>query len=284
MPPPRADLPRAIANHLAQAAEPARRTPATGADHLLGLDWEVLVGVLVFSLALHAGFAILYGYLYQGIIPPRLPHVEQGKASVQSVAVQKIKRETLKPIEPPKKPVKQPELLEPPTEVVRESVDTKPFVAREIPLPEETIEVAKIDPERPELPPEPMPVEEPIEKQVVEREVPPEEASEVISVASQASQGAVSQVPKAYFNPAPPYPPEAQARGIEGVVELKLMIGTDGRVKSSEIAVASGKSYLDEHTLRYVRDHWVFYPARTASGQAVVHSVTVPVRYRLRDR
>ena len=59
-------------------------------------------------------------------------------------------------------------------------------------------------------------------------------------------------------NPVPPYPADALARGIEGLVLLRVRIGADGSVEEAAIDQSSGTPSLDESALSTVRRQWRF--------------------------
>ena len=58
------------------------------------------------------------------------------------------------------------------------------------------------------------------------------------------------------------------ARGIEGLVLLRVRIGADGTVEAATIDQPSGTPSLDESALSTVRHRWHFEPA-TRCGAAV---------------
>ena len=82
-------------------------------------------------------------------------------------------------------------------------------------------------------------------------------------------------------NVRPPYPPEALARGIEGVVTLRVVVDEDGAVRSAKVETSSGDASLDQSALTTVRDRWHFEPAHR-NGMPVECEVLVPIRFRLR--
>jgi TonB family protein len=82
-------------------------------------------------------------------------------------------------------------------------------------------------------------------------------------------------------NISPPYPPEALARGVEGKVTLRVLVGEDGNVRSARVEFSSGDVALDQSALTTVRDQWHFEPARRA-GMAVEMEVRVPINFHLR--
>jgi TonB family protein len=71
----------------------------------------------------------------------------------------------------------------------------------------------------------------------------------------------------ALHRPEPPYPRQAQRRGIEGEVYLELLIDTDGSVKQVQIIRANPPGIFEDHVLTTVRQ-WRFSPAHI-NGQAV---------------
>jgi protein TonB len=80
--------------------------------------------------------------------------------------------------------------------------------------------------------------------------------------------------------PAPPaYPRQAIARGIEGTVMLRVLIGPDGETIEIRIHRSSGAVLLDQAAVEAVR-RWAFRPA-VVGGRAVPAWVEVPVRFRL---
>lgn len=82
-------------------------------------------------------------------------------------------------------------------------------------------------------------------------------------------------------NPLPAYPPEALARGVEGLVLLRVWIRDDGSVEKVKLHTSSGDASLDQSALSTVRERWLFQPARQ-DGFAVPCEVLVPIRFRTR--
>lgn len=139
---------------------------------------------------------------------------------------------------------------------------------------------------------------EPPKKQEKPRERPPETASKPVekkkeevqkpspadsqeSPSSRASHGSdADELPRMLINPAPRYPPEALAAGIEGTVMLRTRVEEDGRVSAVSIHESSGYEVLDEAALAVVR-YWRFLPARRG-GRPMAYEVGVPVRFYIR--
>lgn len=80
--------------------------------------------------------------------------------------------------------------------------------------------------------------------------------------------------------PAPSYPPEALARGLEGTVMLRVLVDVDGSPLSVEIERSSGHRRLDDAARRQVLRKWTFKPA-IRDGQAIQVYGIVPVSFTL---
>lgn len=80
-------------------------------------------------------------------------------------------------------------------------------------------------------------------------------------------------------NPVPGYPPVARRRGIEGTVQLEVLVGTQGQPRDVRVAHSSGSALLDDSALATVRG-WRFLPARHGAD-AIEARVVVPVRFSL---
>ncbi len=75
----------------------------------------------------------------------------------------------------------------------------------------------------------------------------------------------------------PPYPEEARAQRIEGVVMLLVGVDASGRVTNARLSQSCGHEILDRAALTAIRS-WKFVPAQQ-SGQAVAATVEVPIRF-----
>ncbi len=82
-----------------------------------------------------------------------------------------------------------------------------------------------------------------------------------------------------YQNPKPHYPMAAKRRGMEGVVELRVMVDSRGTPTTIEIKQSSGFQVLDREAIKAVWQ-WRFQAAKRA-GMVVAGEVIVPVRYQL---
>lgn len=78
----------------------------------------------------------------------------------------------------------------------------------------------------------------------------------------------------------PPYPPASERSEDEGVVMVRVRIGTDGRVLAAEVKASSGHRRLDEAAVSHARRAWRFAPA-TRDGIAVESWREIPVRFEL---
>lgn len=77
----------------------------------------------------------------------------------------------------------------------------------------------------------------------------------------------------------PPYPASEQRAGAEGTVTVRILIGTDGRVKAVDRVRASSEDFF-RATERQALRHWRFKPAMV-DGQPVESRQTVTVHFEL---
>jgi protein TonB len=76
------------------------------------------------------------------------------------------------------------------------------------------------------------------------------------------------------------YPEEARARGEQGVVQVKALVGKDGKVTDVSVDPAQTASpVLVQAALEAVRQ-WTFEPARSG-GEPIAVWIVVPVAFRL---
>jgi protein TonB len=91
-------------------------------------------------------------------------------------------------------------------------------------------------------------------------------------------EGVVSEAPKVIQEKKILYPISARRAGVEGVVELKLVIDTEGRVR--EAAIIRGPGYgLDEAALEGIKE-FVFSPAKVGNEKVAVR-ILYKYRFRL---
>ena len=85
-----------------------------------------------------------------------------------------------------------------------------------------------------------------------------------------------------YLRVEPSYPPQALRDGIEGYVELEMLIGTDGSILHARIAKSSPGCIFVENTLRAVR-LWKFKP-RVIDGVVVSRWAETKIVFQLNDQ
>jgi len=137
----------------------------------------------------------------------------------------------------------------------------------------------------PAVQPEPQPVVETVQEpfEIQAEEAAPAEI-EAVAAPLDTSMAEESYVPPssnvAYFhNPKPRYPGAAKRRGMEGVVELRVMVDSSGQPTTMEVKQSSGFQVLDREAIKAVWQ-WRFQAAKRA-GVAVAGEVIVPVRFQL---
>lgn len=79
------------------------------------------------------------------------------------------------------------------------------------------------------------------------------------------------------------YPARDIRQENEGVTGFRVVVGTDGRVKSCEITSSSGFATLDQATCRNVEKRARFDAARDANGEKVVGTYSSKVRWQIPD-
>jgi len=152
------------------------------------------------------------------------------------------------------------------------------------PKPQPKKLVRKIPEPIPKMQPEPQPVIESAQESVeVQTEASLAEI-ETVAEPRDASIAEDSYVPPSsnvayYHNPKPRYPNAARRRGMEGVVELRVMVDSRGNPAAIEIKQSSGFQVLDREAVKAVWQ-WRFQAAKRA-GMAVAGEVIVPLRYQL---
>jgi periplasmic protein TonB len=92
-----------------------------------------------------------------------------------------------------------------------------------------------------------------------------------------AGRGGVT-VPQVIYNPEPSFSEEARKAKQQGIVQLLLVVGKDGRTYDIRVAQTLGMG-LDEKAIEAV-SQWRFKPA-TLNGQAVATRIMVEVQFHL---
>jgi periplasmic protein TonB len=162
-------------------------------------------------------------------------------------------------IDPPAPPVVE-EIAPPP--VVDEVEDTPappmPLIAPEI-----------------EFVPEEIPV---ITAPVVEAPPAPDPAPVIAAPAPVQSRSA----PRLIASDKPAYPTASQRAGEQGITQLDVCVGSNGRVTSVRVARSSGHTRLDEAAARWIRGER-FTPAKINGAARDVCGHTVVYEWNLRD-
>jgi TonB family protein len=99
----------------------------------------------------------------------------------------------------------------------------------------------------------------------------------VDEVAGPDASVVIDQGPIAIRKVPPAYPDEARSKGVQGLLRVQVLIGTQGRVEDTRMVQSI--PLLDEAAMAAVRQ-WEFKPAM-AQGKPVPVWVTVPVRFTL---
>ena len=84
-------------------------------------------------------------------------------------------------------------------------------------------------------------------------------------------------------SPAPIYPIEAEIKGMEGVVSIRLTVLPSGDVNGVRIVQSSGYSILDNEALLVVKNDWSFFPATDEYGKRVSDVIDIDVTFELSE-
>jgi periplasmic protein TonB len=80
----------------------------------------------------------------------------------------------------------------------------------------------------------------------------------------------------------PPYPPASERQDEQGIVMVRVRVGSDGRVLAASVKSSSGHGRLDEAAIEHARRAWRFVPA-TRDGVAVESWREIAVRFELKN-
>lgn len=80
------------------------------------------------------------------------------------------------------------------------------------------------------------------------------------------------------------YPRAALRAGASGIVGLRFIVGTSGRVTECYVTRSSGNADLDETTCRLIKQRFRYRPTRDAAGRAIPDEVTGEHEWRLYRR
>lgn len=87
--------------------------------------------------------------------------------------------------------------------------------------------------------------------------------------------------PRLVSAPQPKYPSSARNAGVEGIVGVKMLVNTDGKVEEAFVVRSSGNGALDEAAVAAVYK-WRFNAAKDKFGQKARCYVTQGIRFDLR--
>lgn len=261
-----------------------RARPSRLLGRALSLSVLVHVAAIGMVLAWHAQWSEL------GLFPPKIS-LHSRRVSVElhasvAAAPQADSHEETRmpaPLFPLARALPETKLDRPTEKIVREPLpkNTKPAQLQEelvvtsnlIPPPHP---IPRIEPKRF---PEPSATNEPPPRRArrVAAHVAPAESAD--SVASRAVEGSdFDEPPQPHtYNVKPPYPAEAQARGLQGLVLLRLTINATGRVVEATVLQSSGVPSLDDSAQRTALQ-WNFIPAKRR-GVQVTAVMTKLVRF-----
>jgi TonB family protein len=80
------------------------------------------------------------------------------------------------------------------------------------------------------------------------------------------------------------YPASALRAGAQGAVDMRLMIGTQGRIESCEIVQSSGHAILDEAGCGLATRRWIYFPAVGVDGRPKTEMRLQRIDWRLPNR
>jgi len=89
----------------------------------------------------------------------------------------------------------------------------------------------------------------------------------------------LDQPPQPVVRVPPPYPYKARERNIEGIVQVKMLVDTDGSVSQVQILDSRPKGIFEESVLKSV-PNWKFNPGKI-EGRVVTAWVVLPIRFTL---
>jgi protein TonB len=89
----------------------------------------------------------------------------------------------------------------------------------------------------------------------------------------------LDQPPQPVVRVPPPYPYKARERNIEGIVQVKMLVDTNGSVSQVQILDSRPKGMFEESVLKAV-PKWKFNPGKI-EGRVVTAWVVLPIRFTL---
>lgn len=88
--------------------------------------------------------------------------------------------------------------------------------------------------------------------------------------------------PRYHANPPPEYPPLARKRGLEGTVELDVLVNRLGAAEQIKLARSSSHDLLDRAAIAAV-SRWLFLPGKQGA-EDIPMWVRIPIRYALQEK
>ena len=82
-------------------------------------------------------------------------------------------------------------------------------------------------------------------------------------------------------SPSPIYPIEAEIKGLEGTVTIRLTVLPDGNTSNIRIISSSGHVILDNEALMVIKNDWTFIPATNEKGERINDVIDVDVDFEL---
>ena len=252
---------------------------------------------LVLSVLVHAVvIGVLPGMRPAKIDQPLLLTIDLAPAPEPEAVMQIPTPVPLQPVPPPRPP--KPEPVRQPTRV--EPIAAPPIMATPTPAPERRVEVAPAPPQ--EIPPPPKPEVPPTARvepeqppQVVapqpakveptaQPQAPPPAPTPAVPQIDRAALGRLygQQLHEAVEKNKRPYPRMAQMRRWEGVAEIRVQIGADGKVAEVSISHSSGFDMLDQQALEMVKAAAALVEV-PPQLRGTTTPVVVPVRFRLQN-
>ncbi|MBA4015605.1 MAG: hypothetical protein C0483_00305 [Pirellula sp.] len=264
-------------------AGPPRRKASTG--RRLALSMVLSIGT---HLSAYGGYYLLVGMVaWLGFTPPHLV-TRSRRASIALQASIAAAPESSED-ETPERPIRiepQKPRVKPPPKIAEVS---QPTAREEPPKSTEAVEPAMNEPkvsepeiERAEMPDEPRPDDQRRQRsKTPAKTVAPVESVESAS-AMEVEGSQFDEPPYAHlYNQKPPYPQDARAQRLEGVVLLRLKISAEGAVEEAVVVESSGIASFDDSAQRTAL-RWRFTPARLL-GRNVMVVMEHVVRFTFRD-
>lgn len=176
----------------------------------------------------------------------------------------------IKETKPAGKPVTHPK--SPPKPIPPKKTKKEPIVATDtVATEQEQITANDAEPSRPQNMEEPQP----------EALLPASLPAAGLQSDNGPEQPTIEAKPLYRLNPPPDYPPLARRRGLEGTVQLDVLVNSRGGVHEVRLAGTSGHDLLDRAAMAAVQT-WLFQPGKRGE-QSIDMWVRVPIRFALHD-